>query len=143
MQIWKSNTITNIIVRDRSPNIEVTKTAVKITITQFYYDNGSVIFINNAFSLQRVSVDRVLRMEREDLNTGTNIVTYYLDAGTGEKTEMQITCVDCGGSIELPEDCLPGEIVGCPDCGLDYVLEEDESLLHLKELTIEGEDWGE
>jgi len=57
---------------------------------------------------------------------------------------MQFTCVDCGGSIELPENCLTGEIVGCPDCGLDYVVEEDASgLLQLKELAIEGEDWGE
>ena len=32
----------------------------------------------------------------------------------------------------------------CPDCGLDYVVVEDESgMLQLKELTIEGEDWGE
>jgi len=46
--------------------------------------------------------------------------------------------------VELPENCLPGEIVGCPDCGLDYVVVEDASgQLQLKELTIEGEDWGE
>ena len=57
---------------------------------------------------------------------------------------MQFTCVDCGGSVELPDDCVPDEIVGCQDCGLDYVVVEDEQgLLHLKELTIEGEDWGE
>jgi lysine biosynthesis protein LysW len=60
------------------------------------------------------------------------------------KTDMQFTCVDCGGFIELPDDCVPDEIVGCPDCGLDYVVVEEESgLLLLKELTIEGEDWGE
>ncbi len=57
---------------------------------------------------------------------------------------MATTCVDCGGTIDLPEDCMPSEILGCPDCGLDYVVVEDESgMLHLKELTIEGEDWGE
>ncbi len=52
--------------------------------------------------------------------------------------------MDCKALIDVPEDALPGEIVSCPDCGLDYVVEMDESgLLILKELTIEGEDWGE
>ena len=53
-------------------------------------------------------------------------------------------CVDCKAFIEVPEDAVLGEIVSCPDCGLDYVVEEDESgKLVLKELEIEGEDWGE
>jgi alpha-aminoadipate carrier protein LysW len=57
---------------------------------------------------------------------------------------MQITCIDCGRDIEIQDDSLPGEIISCPDCGLDYVIEKDKSgVLRLKELTIEGEDWGE
>ena len=57
---------------------------------------------------------------------------------------MQISCVDCGGSVKLHDDYLPSEIIGCPDCGLDYVIELDTSgHVQLKELTIEGEDWGE
>jgi alpha-aminoadipate carrier protein LysW len=57
---------------------------------------------------------------------------------------MSIECVDCKALIELPEDALEGEIVSCPDCGLDYVVEKDESgALVLKELEIKGEDWGE
>ena len=57
---------------------------------------------------------------------------------------MSITCIDCGVMIEIPDDSLPGEIIGCPDCGLDYVVVEDGSgLLYIQELTIEGEDWGE
>jgi alpha-aminoadipate carrier protein LysW len=57
---------------------------------------------------------------------------------------INIDCTDCGGMIDIPEDVLIGEIISCPDCGLDYVVEADESgLLILKELTIEGEDWGE
>ena len=55
-----------------------------------------------------------------------------------------IDCTDCGGIIDISEDVLVGEIISCPDCGLDYVVEEGESgLLIIKELTIEGEDWGE
>lgn len=55
-----------------------------------------------------------------------------------------INCVDCGAEIEIPEDVIQGEIISCPDCGLDFVAMEDESgLLSLQELMIEGEDWGE
>jgi len=57
---------------------------------------------------------------------------------------MSEVCVDCGASIEMPEGAIEGEIVGCPDCGLDCVVVKNESgSLSLQELTIEGEDWGE
>lgn len=57
---------------------------------------------------------------------------------------MGTVCIDCEALIEVPEDAVPGEIVSCPDCGLDYVVEKSESgQLVLKELEIEGEDWGE
>jgi alpha-aminoadipate carrier protein LysW len=52
--------------------------------------------------------------------------------------------MDCGADLDVPTDSLKGEIIGCPDCGLDYVIEVDESgSRQLKELLIEGEDWGE
>ena len=53
-------------------------------------------------------------------------------------------CMDCGANLDVPNDSLIGEIIGCPDCGLDYVIAEDESgSKQLTELLIEGEDWGE
>ncbi len=53
-------------------------------------------------------------------------------------------CTDCGGIVDFPDDSLADEIISCPDCGLDYVVVEEESgLLTIKELTLEGEDWGE
>ncbi len=53
-------------------------------------------------------------------------------------------CMDCGADLDVPNDSLLGEIIGCPDCGLDYVIEKDESgSKQLTELLIEGEDWGE
>ncbi len=53
-------------------------------------------------------------------------------------------CMDCGADLDVPNDSLIGEIIGCPDCGLDYVIEEGESgSKQLTELLIEGEDWGE
>jgi len=52
--------------------------------------------------------------------------------------------MDCGADLNVPNDSLLGEIIGCHDCGLDYVIEMDESgSKQLKELLIEGEDWGE
>lgn len=57
---------------------------------------------------------------------------------------MSFTCVDCGAGIEVPEDYINGEIISCPDCGLDFALVEDESgQVSIQELVIEGEDWGE
>lgn len=57
---------------------------------------------------------------------------------------MTEICIDCGADLGVPNDALMGEIIGCPDCGLDYVIDEDESgSKHLTELMIEGEDWGE
>jgi alpha-aminoadipate carrier protein LysW len=57
---------------------------------------------------------------------------------------MTIECLDCGVDIEIPCDSLVGEIVGCPDCGLDYVvMEDDTGRMLLQELNIKGEDWGE
>ena len=57
---------------------------------------------------------------------------------------MMYDCKDCGASIEVPTDVQSGEILGCADCGLDYVIELDASgIILIKELAIEGEDWGE
>jgi len=53
-------------------------------------------------------------------------------------------CIDCTAPLEMPTDALKGEVISCPDCGLDYFIEEDEDgNKKLKELTVDGEDWGE
>ena len=57
---------------------------------------------------------------------------------------MKFTCNDCGAVIDFPENVLINEIISCQDCGLDYVVIQDESgALSLSELQLEGEDWGE
>lgn len=57
---------------------------------------------------------------------------------------MSVKCVDCGAVVEIPQDAINGEIISCPDCGLDFVTVADESgLLSIQELMIDGEDWGE
>ena len=46
--------------------------------------------------------------------------------------------------MRLSGDLLLGEIVSCPDCGKDYVVEKDESgSIILQELNLDGEDFGE
>jgi lysine biosynthesis protein LysW len=57
---------------------------------------------------------------------------------------MVFECNDCGASIIIPTDVLSGEIIGCKDCGLDFVMVLNNSgNMMLEELLIEGEDWGE
>jgi hypothetical protein len=53
-------------------------------------------------------------------------------------------CKDCGTNIGLPPDVQSNEIIECADCGLDYIIELNTSgIITIKELVIEGEDWGE
>ncbi|MEM5883168.1 MAG: hypothetical protein QXQ77_02925 [Candidatus Aenigmatarchaeota archaeon] len=66
--------------------------------------------------------------------------------------KYKLQCLDCGEAIEVEEDVENGEIYSCPDCGLEYEIVVKELLdekgnpykkIELKELVIEGEDWGE
>ena len=58
--------------------------------------------------------------------------------------QMIDLCIDCCATLDVPADALNGEIISCPDCGLDYVVEFGENgSKELKQLTIDGEDWGE
>ena len=53
-------------------------------------------------------------------------------------------CPDCLAEIDIPEDALVGEIVNCPDCGLELEIERIEGKkIELQKLAIEKEDWGE
>jgi len=54
------------------------------------------------------------------------------------------TCPDCEREIRVPGGAVIGEIVSCPDCGLELEVKQingDE--VDLKEISIEKEDWGE
>jgi len=51
-------------------------------------------------------------------------------------------CPECAAEIELGADVEPGEIVVCPDCGVELeVLETDPVALGLAPEV--QEDWGE
>jgi len=52
-------------------------------------------------------------------------------------------CPDCEGWIQVPEDAVDGEIVSCPDCGLDFQVARSGETSSIKPVVIEKEDWGE
>ena len=52
-------------------------------------------------------------------------------------------CVDCESSMEVPDDAVEGEIVTCPDCGLDLEVKVTPQGRSIKPLVAEKEDWGE
>ncbi|MEM2093891.1 MAG: lysine biosynthesis protein LysW [Candidatus Bathyarchaeia archaeon] len=56
----------------------------------------------------------------------------------------KVTCPDCLAEIDVPDDVMVGEIVSCPDCGLDLEVEKVEGqTIELQKLAIEKEDWGQ
>jgi alpha-aminoadipate carrier protein LysW len=59
-------------------------------------------------------------------------------------TMPKIKCPDCGAEFDAPQDASPGEIVSCPDCGLELEIKSIKGdVVEVKELAVEGEDWGE
>ena len=57
---------------------------------------------------------------------------------------MTTTCTECGSEVKVDNNVVDGEVLSCPVCGLDHVVKIDASgNISLKELAIEGEDWGE
>jgi alpha-aminoadipate carrier protein LysW len=61
-----------------------------------------------------------------------------------EKRVYKSKCPDCDVDLDVPTDTTKGEILSCPGCGLELEVESvDKGKVNLKELVIEGEDWGE
>jgi alpha-aminoadipate/glutamate carrier protein LysW len=52
-----------------------------------------------------------------------------------------VTCPECEGTLSLKE-VVQGEIVQCPDCGVDLEVVSIEPL-KLELAPMEEEDWGE
>lgn len=52
-------------------------------------------------------------------------------------------CPDCEAPVLVPEDAVEGEIVTCPDCGLDLEVHTAGPNRSIKAVVIEKEDWGE
>jgi alpha-aminoadipate carrier protein LysW len=52
-------------------------------------------------------------------------------------------CPDCEAVINVPQDAVDGEIVTCPDCGLDLEVHGTGESRTIKPVVLEKEDWGE
>ena len=55
--------------------------------------------------------------------------------------ELTASCPECAAEINL-KDVMQGEIVVCPDCGVDLEVTSIEPLM-LDLAPMEEEDWGE
>ena len=55
---------------------------------------------------------------------------------------MNATCPECDATISLGADVMEGEIVVCPDCGVDLEVTSLEPVT-LELAPMEEEDWGE
>ena len=55
---------------------------------------------------------------------------------------MTANCPECDPEITLAGDVMQGEIVVCPDCGVDLEVTGIEPLT-LELAPMEAEDWGE
>lgn len=54
----------------------------------------------------------------------------------------QATCPECAARIELPEGTVIGEILPCPDCGVELEVRSLQPVL-VEPAPEEEEDWGE
>ncbi|MFQ5836456.1 MAG: lysine biosynthesis protein LysW [Candidatus Bathyarchaeia archaeon] len=53
-------------------------------------------------------------------------------------------CPDCDAELEVPNSVVTGEILTCLSCGLELEVSQiNHDSVELRELVIEGEDWGE
>jgi len=53
-------------------------------------------------------------------------------------------CPDCDAELEVPAGVVAGEILSCLSCGLELEVSQIKAdCVELRELVIEGEDWGE
>ena len=56
----------------------------------------------------------------------------------------KVRCVECDVEFEVPDDVVVGEVLSCPDCGLELeVTEIKGDNVKVKVLQVSGEDWGE
>ncbi|MDP7260545.1 MAG: lysine biosynthesis protein LysW [archaeon] len=51
-------------------------------------------------------------------------------------------CIECEAEISLPEGLEKGEVIDCPECGVELEVVNAESG-ELRVAEVEGEDWGQ
>lgn len=57
---------------------------------------------------------------------------------------VQVKCPECDADLNIPDDFLPGEVIHCTDCGLEFEIDiNDKGEVELRPAEVKGEDWGE
>ncbi|HIJ98545.1 TPA: lysine biosynthesis protein LysW [archaeon] len=51
-------------------------------------------------------------------------------------------CIECGAQINIPNGAMKGEIIDCPECGVELEVVNPQSG-ELRVAEVAGEDWGE
>lgn len=51
-------------------------------------------------------------------------------------------CVECNAALEIPSDAVQGEILDCPDCGVELEVVNPQTE-ELRVAEAAEEDWGE
>ncbi len=54
-----------------------------------------------------------------------------------------VTCTECAAEISLAENTEIGEIIVCPDCGVDLEVLALQPTAEVALAPMESEDWGE
>ena len=52
-------------------------------------------------------------------------------------------CIDCEAEIFLPDGTTHGEIIICPECGVELEIKKMEPVIIFQYAPKEAEDWGE
>lgn len=53
-------------------------------------------------------------------------------------------CPSCYFEFDLDDDTIEGEVISCPDCGIDLeVVKIDGEIAKVEEAEMTEEDWGE
>jgi alpha-aminoadipate carrier protein LysW len=57
---------------------------------------------------------------------------------------LKVECPECLALIEVPDDVVVGEVLDCPECGVELeVYEVGEGGVKVRVSEVLDEDWGE
>lgn len=57
-------------------------------------------------------------------------------------SQLVAECIECGAAVEVQADVMQGEILACPECGIELEV-VNTTPLTLDRAPMEMEDWGE
>ena len=83
-----------------------------------------------------------LRVSRNEICTSEYSVKWLCFEVFIMEVNKLASCPECNSNVSLPTDAVQGEILDCPDCGIELEIVNPSSG-ELRVADVEGEDWGE